>query len=103
MHRFQLGIPADLFGAVLPVLVRLGAAPRTQTTVPGGYLLAGDIPAARVHELQQSLPSLTRGEGALECAFDHYQGIRGAIPSRSRSDHNPLNRKEYLLHVMRRV
>ncbi|HEX5402473.1 MAG TPA: GTP-binding protein, partial [Pseudonocardiaceae bacterium] len=103
MHRFGLTIPADLFGTVLPVLVRLGAAPRTQTTVAGGYLLAGDIPVARVHELQQLLPSLTRGEGELECAFDHYREVHGAIPARSRSDHNPLNRREYLLHVVRRV
>jgi ribosomal protection tetracycline resistance protein len=103
MHRFRLGIPVDLLGVVLPVLVRLGAAPRTPTTVDGTYLLDGDVPAARVHELQQLLPSLTRGEGVLDCTFDHYQEVRGAVPSRSRSDHNPLNRKEYLLHVMRRV
>ena len=67
------------------------------------YLLEGEIPAARVHELQQQLPALTRGEGVLECAFDHYQPVRGTIPTRPRTDHNPLNRKEYLLHVVRRV
>ncbi len=65
--------------------------------------LEGEIPAAQVHELEQQLPALTRGEGMLECAFDHYQPVSGTIPSRPRSDHNPLNRKEYLLHVMRRV
>ena len=42
-------------------------------------------------------------EGTLESAFDHYQLVRGEIPSRPRSDHNPLNRKEYLLHVARGV
>jgi ribosomal protection tetracycline resistance protein len=56
-----------------------------------------------VHRLQQQLPSLTRGEGTLESAFDHYQLVRGEIPARPRSDHNPLNRKEYLLHVARGV
>ena len=66
-------------------------------------VLEGDIPAARVHELQQQLPALTRGEGVLECAFDHYQPVRGPVPARPRSDHNPLNRKEYLLRVVRRV
>jgi ribosomal protection tetracycline resistance protein len=39
----------------------------------------------------------------LDCAFDHYQPVSGTIPARPRSDHNPLNRKEYLLHVVRRV
>ena len=66
-------------------------------------MLEGEIPAARVHELQQQLPALTRGEGVLESAFDRYQPVRGAIPTRPRTDHNPLDRKEYLLHVVRRV
>jgi ribosomal protection tetracycline resistance protein len=56
-----------------------------------------------VHGLRQQLPALTRGEGVLESAFDRYQPVRGDIPTRPRSDHNPLNRKEYLLHVLRRV
>src|SRR6266568_679306 len=56
-----------------------------------------------MHRFHLELPALTRGEGMLECAFDHYQPVSGTIPSRPRSDHNPLNRKEYLLHVMRRV
>jgi ribosomal protection tetracycline resistance protein len=67
------------------------------------YVLEGKIPAARVHELQQQLPSLTRGEGVLEYAFDHYEPVRDTIPTRLRSDYNPLNPKEYLLHVVRRV
>jgi hypothetical protein len=29
--------------------------------------------------------------------------VRGTTPTRPRTDHNPLNRKEYLLHVVRRV
>ena len=61
------------------------------------------MPTARVHDLQQQLPALTRGEGVLETSFDRYQPVRGEIPTRPRSDHNPLNRKEYLLHVLRRV
>jgi ribosomal protection tetracycline resistance protein len=39
----------------------------------------------------------------LECAFSHYQEVRGAIPERPRMDHDPLNRKEYLLRVARGV
>ena len=66
-------------------------------------MLEGEIPAARVHELQQQLPALTRGEGVLESAFDRYQPVRGTIPTRPRTDHNPLDRKEYLLRVTRRV
>jgi ribosomal protection tetracycline resistance protein len=103
MHRFQLEIPADAFGRVLPVLAQLRAVAQTSAMRGSSYLLEGEIPAARMHELQQQLPGLTRGEGVLECAFDHYEPVRGTIPTRPRSDYNPLNPKEYLLHVVRRV
>ena len=103
LHRFQLEIPADTFGRMLPVLARLRAVLQTSAMQGSASLLEGEIPAAQVHELQQQLPALSRGEGVLESAFDHYEPIRGALPTRPRSDHNPLNRKEYLLHVVRRV
>jgi ribosomal protection tetracycline resistance protein len=103
MHRFQLEIPADAFGRILPVLARLRAVPQTSVMRASSCLLEGEIPATQVHQLQQELPALTRGEGVLEWAFDHYKPVRGAVPTRPRSDHNPLNRKEYLLHIVRRV
>lgn len=103
MHHFRLDLPDDVFGTVLPVLARLGAVPGTSTPQGASYLVEGVIPAARVHELEQRLPSLTRGEGVLESAFDHYQEVRGPAPARPRTDHDPLNRKEYLLHVLRQV
>ncbi|WP_371413901.1 hypothetical protein [Streptomyces lunaelactis] len=69
------------------------------------YLPDGEIPAARVHELEQQLPALTRGEAEFESAFERYLPVRSTIPvpDRPRTDHNPLNREEYLLHVVRRV
>ena len=78
MHRFHLEIPADTLGPILPVLARLGAVPDAPACRARRALLEGEIPAARVHELQQQLPALTRGEGVLECAFDRYQPVRGA-------------------------
>jgi ribosomal protection tetracycline resistance protein len=66
-------------------------------------VLEGEIPAAAVYELEQLLPSLSRGEGVLESAFERYQPVTGSIPRRARTDHDPLNRREYLLHVLRRV
>ncbi len=103
IHRFSLDIPADTFGLVLPALARLGAVPGAPQPRGSSCLVEGDIPAARVHELEQQLPALTRGEGVLDCAFDRYQVAGGRVVARPRSDHNPLNRKEYLLHVKRRV
>ncbi len=101
VHRFHLEIPTDTLGSMLPALARLQAVPRTPAMRVSSCTVEGEIPAVRVHELQQQLPALTRGEGVLESAFDSYQAVRGTIPTRPRWDHNPLNRKEYLLHVAR--
>jgi ribosomal protection tetracycline resistance protein len=103
VHRFRLEIPADTFGTTAPVLAHVRAVPQTQELRGSTYVLEGDVPAARVYELQRRLPAVTRGEGVLECEFDRYEPVVGAIPSRSRTDHNPLNREEYLLNLTRRV
>jgi len=103
IHHFRLELPADTVGPTLPVLARLRAVVRTPAQQGSTAWLEGDIPAGSVHELRRRLAPLTRGEGLLETTFDRYEPIAGAIPSRERSDHNPLNREEYLLHVARRI
>jgi ribosomal protection tetracycline resistance protein len=103
IHRFHLELPTDLLGPVLPVLARLKAVSQTPELRGASCAVEGEIPAAQVHELQEQLPGLARGEGVLESAFDTYRPVRGPIPTRPRTDHNPINRKEYLLHVLRRV
>jgi ribosomal protection tetracycline resistance protein len=100
-HRFRLEAPAD--AALAPVLARLGAVVHTTTPAGSAVVLAGDLPAAAVHELQQRVPGLTRGEGVLECGFDRWEPVRGRPPVRARTDHNPLNRQEYLRQVARRL
>jgi ribosomal protection tetracycline resistance protein len=104
MHHFRLEAPADTLAAVLPVLARQRAVPRTTRMHGSSCVLEGVLPVVRAHELGQQLPGLTRGEGELECAFDHYAPVAyGAIPDRPRTDLNPLDRKEYLLNLTRRV
>ena len=103
IHRFHLEIPADTFGTLSSALARLRAAPQTQEIRGPSYVLEGEIPASRVHGLQQQLLALTRGEGVLESDFDSYRPVGGTPPTRLRSDHNPLNRQEYLLRLARRV
>src|SRR5688572_26310086 len=103
MHRFRLTVPGDSYRAVMPVLARHRAIPLTSEVTERTNVIEGDIPAKKVHSLAQRLPTLTRGEGEFESVFDHYREVVGELPERPRSDHNPLNRKEYLLHVVRRV
>ena len=100
LYHFYLEVPTDTFGHVLASLARLRAVPQASAMQGSSYVLEGEIPAVRVHELQQQLPGLTHGEGVLECAFARYEPIHGPFPTRPRTDHNPLNRKAYLMHVM---
>jgi ribosomal protection tetracycline resistance protein len=103
LHRFVLDMPAERTTATLQALPRLDAVPLQTATRGSSSLIEGEIPAARVRDLERELPTLTAGEGVLETAFDRYRQVRGAVPARQRADHNPLNRKEYLLRVARRV
>ena len=75
MHAFHLEIPPDTLAVVLPVLARHQAVPGVPALHGTTCVLDGDLPAARVHALQQALPALTRGEGLLETVFDRYQPV----------------------------
>ena len=103
IHRFHLEVPADTLGPVLSELARQLAVPQTQEMHGSSCTLEGEIPAAKVHALQQRLRALARGEDVLEYAFDRYRPVTGTIPTRPRTDYNPLETREYLLHVTRRV
>ncbi len=103
IHRFRVEMPADTYGAVVPLFGRLRAIPRTQEVRGSAIVVEGDVPAAQAHDLRQRLVSLTRGEGVLENAFDRYEPVSGAVPTRSRTDRDPLNREMYLLRIARRA
>jgi ribosomal protection tetracycline resistance protein len=103
IHRFRLEIPADALSTVLSALAQTQAVPLRTTMRDTTCLLEGDVPAVSVYGLQQQLPGLTRGEGVLEYDFDRYAPVRGPAPTRPRTDHDPLDRKEYLLRVVRRT
>jgi ribosomal protection tetracycline resistance protein len=75
VQRFHLVIPADTTGTVLPALGRLGGVPQAQRPRGTVYVIEGEIPAARMHTLQLELRGLTRGEGSVEFAFDHYAPV----------------------------
>ncbi len=102
IHRFHLEGPADALQSIFRVLAQLRADPQAPKVSSSSFALDGEIAAARMHLLQQQLRALTHGEGVLEFAFDRYRTVGGEIPTRPRSDHNPLNREEYLLHLTRR-
>lgn len=74
--HYTLEIPNNVIAKVLPVLAQLRATPSSTELEHETYLLKGSVPSARIHDLQQRLPSLTGGEGFLEYVFDRYEPIR---------------------------
>jgi ribosomal protection tetracycline resistance protein len=103
VSSFRLEVPQDSLPAVLGALARLGAVKQAPVVRGSASLVAGEIPARRVQDLRQQLPGLTGGEGVLESEFARYREVRGEVPVRLRTDHNPLCREEYLLRVQRGV
>ncbi|QSB04090.1 elongation factor G [Natronoglycomyces albus] len=99
MQAFHLEVPTGTFPAVWQVMAGLRAVVHANEEVSETSILAGALPVASAGALARRLPSLTHGEGAMETRFDHYQRVRGEYPTRSRSDSNPLNRRQYLVSV----
>ncbi|MFC3494679.1 GTP-binding protein [Glycomyces rhizosphaerae] len=103
LHRFRIELPAADLGGVLAALTKLRAVPEPPQIRGGRATIEGTIPAEAVHGLGQRLPGLTSGEGVLESVFERHEPVSGAVPSRPRTDANPLDRDAYLLAVVRRV
>ena len=84
LHRFRVEAPADTLGALLPVLAALRAVPETTEVRGAACGVEGVVPAARLHEMEQRLPGLTRGEGEMESAFGYYAAVtHGPVPYRA--------------------
>ncbi|MBA8795855.1 ribosomal protection tetracycline resistance protein [Friedmanniella endophytica] len=105
VHRFVAEFPADVLGAVLPVLVAHEAVPWAPVVDARHWCrVEGEVPAARVQEVRRRLPGLTRGTGLLETTFARYAPVTsGPAPRRPRRRPDAYRRKDYLLQVLRRV
>jgi ribosomal protection tetracycline resistance protein len=102
VQRVRLEVPTDSVGSVLALLTRLRGIPGRTDELGSGHVIDGEIPAASVHELQQRLPGLTRGEGVAETFVGRHRPVQGvAAPERSRTDDDPRDRHRYLLATTR--
>ncbi|HZX05416.1 translation factor GTPase family protein [Kribbella sp.] len=95
VNHVELDVPPDTIARVMAHL----AEHRGVVTQATQTHLEGTIPAAGTHAFESQLPTLTRGEGLLATTFHDYSPIPAAPPTRNRTDGNPLNEKQYLLHL----
>ena len=97
--RITVEMPADMLGAVLADVARLGGAAES----PGVHadLVALDVmlPAATAQDLVRLVPGLTGGEGVVDSSLAGYEPVRGTPPTRRRTTANPLDRASYVKHV----
>ncbi len=101
VQSFDLDGPDD---CVSDLLTALGSARAViEGTAIGGDRceISGTIPTAEIHGFERQLPGLSRGEGTFTSMFARYQPVTGAIPTRARTDFDPLNRGRYLAQVAR--
>jgi len=92
----QIELPPDTVSGTIALLSGLGAD-ITQSAGKGtAWLVTADLPARLVPDVTAALPGLSHGEGALWTAPAPDRPVRGATPTRQRSDGNPLDYDEYL-------
>jgi ribosomal protection tetracycline resistance protein len=99
VNSFELELPPDAVSAVIAKLAEAAATLEGTEVAPERTTLTGLIPAGRVHAFEAQLPGLTHGEGVLLSTFSGYRTLPGRPPTRARTDGNPLNHGEYLLHL----
>ncbi len=101
--RIRLELPTETLGAVLAVLARLGAV--AQAPLVRGELTTVEtaLPVSGARHLRGQLPALTGGEGVLETELGGYRPVTGPAPTRRRAPAGPLDRREHLLRMARRL
>jgi ribosomal protection tetracycline resistance protein len=99
VNHFELDLPSDAVSPVLGKLAEALATVQNSFVGQGEARLTGSIPAGRVHTFEAQLPGLTHGEGILLTTFDAFRPVPGVPPTHPRTDGNPLNQKQYLLHL----
>ncbi|HJP74975.1 MAG TPA: translation factor GTPase family protein [Pseudonocardiaceae bacterium] len=103
VQRFELDIPVAALSPVLVLLAEARARLREPELTGESCRLRGELPAARMPEVERALPGLTQGESVFAARPCGYQPISGAPPRRERRDGNPLDRDEYLLRVLKHL
>ncbi|PEA77272.1 tetracycline resistance protein [Bacillus wiedmannii] len=101
VNEFELTVPEH---AISTAMYKLAAIPATFSEPilnNGFYQLTGSLPVAKTENFKRILHSFTEGEGIFTTKPSGYTKLKAPFPTRKRVDYNPLNRKAYLLHVLK--
>ncbi|MCM2416932.1 translation factor GTPase family protein [Streptomyces sp. RKAG293] len=95
-REVEAEIPEDTLGPVAARIAELGGTIGATEESGDRWTLGAELPTARMQELGDALPGLTRGEGSLWSRPGTDRPVRGVPPRRPRTDGNPLDPEEYL-------
>ncbi|PHB63597.1 elongation factor G [Bacillus wiedmannii] len=101
VNEFELTVPGH---AISTAMYKLAAIPATFSEPifnNDSYHLTGSLPVAKTENFKRMLHSFTEGEGIFTTKPSGYKKLKAPFPTRKRVDYNPLNRKAYLLHVLK--
>ncbi|MFB5253852.1 GTP-binding protein [Bacillus mycoides] len=101
LNEFELTVPEQ---AISTAMYKLAAIPTTfaePTLHNDSYHLTGSLPVSKTENFKRMLHSFTEGEGIFTTKPGDFTKLTAPFPTRKRVDFNPLNRKDYLLHVLK--
>ncbi|QWG51085.1 TetM/TetW/TetO/TetS family tetracycline resistance ribosomal protection protein [Bacillus mycoides] len=101
INEFELSVPEH---AISTAMYKLAAIPATfaePTLHNDSYHLTGSLPVAKTEDFKRMLHSFTEGEGIFITKPTGFTKLTAPFPTRKRVDFNPLNRRDYLLHVLK--
>lgn len=99
LNEFELSAPIHAVSQAMFKLTMAKAIFERPILHPDTFLLTGILPVATTEEFKRDLYAFSGGEGIFLTKPSGYRKIEHEFPTRKRADYNPLNRKEYLLHV----
>ncbi|EJS69353.1 tetracycline resistance protein [Bacillus cereus] len=101
VNEFELTVPEH---AISTAMYKLAAIPATFAEPilnNDSYQLTGSLPIAKTENFKRMLHSFTEGDGIFTTNPAGFTKLKAPFPIRKRIDFNPLNRKDYLLHVLK--
>ncbi|QUG84612.1 elongation factor G [Bacillus nitratireducens] len=101
LNEFELTVPEHAISTAMYKLAAISATFRDPRLYNDSYHSTGSLPVAKTEDFKRMLHSFTEGEGIFTTRPGGFTKLTAPFPTRKRVDYNPLNRKDYLLHVLK--
>ena len=99
VREFELDLPEDALSAAVSGLHACAARVSGTDRTAQGWRVTGEIPVRGADAFRTRLPGISRGEGVWWTRPGGDLPVRGRPPRRARTDGNPLDPNEYLVHL----